>query len=68
MLTEEEGAEAIKYLQSLVGVDESDEGALEGWRMMSEENRIKTECVYLAIKKAYGVKVDPRGIRIDLNK
>ena len=36
---EQQGIKAIQYLQSLVGIDESNEEALTGWRDMSKSQK-----------------------------
>ena len=45
-LTEEKGIEAIRFLQKMNGIDESEEKARAGWRRMTDAERRITMNVY----------------------
>jgi hypothetical protein len=46
MIDEEKGIEAIIYLQSLAGIDESKEEARKGWASMNDSEKRHTLDVY----------------------
>ena len=46
---EQQGIRAIQYLQSLVGIDESEEDALNGWKDMSKYEKQNTMAAYSAL-------------------
>ena len=48
---EEEGVKAVIYLQALVGINETEESALKGWREMSYQEKKMTMEVYESFKK-----------------
>jgi len=52
-ITEEErqGMKMIQHLQSVVGIVESDEKALNGWRNLNEHERDITKRTYEIFKK-----------------
>ena len=51
-MDENEGIKAIIFLQSMAGIDESEEDAKKGWRGLSEAEREKTMEVYAMLKNA----------------
>ena len=48
---EQQGVKVIQHLQSLVGIDESDEDALIGWRKMSKGDKKFTLEFYNSLSK-----------------
>ena len=47
MLRDDQGTMAIIALQKMVGLDETEESALAGWRRMSSHEKKATENAYL---------------------
>lgn len=45
-MDEEEGVEAIQFLQGLAGIKESKEAARKGWSRMTDEEKSGTEKAY----------------------
>jgi len=53
MTTEEEGVEAIMWLQVIAGIKETEEQARNGWSLMSELEKEFTMKAYKSMKKLY---------------
>ncbi len=53
---EQQGISAIQYLQSMAGINESDDDALNGWRNMSPSDRKFTLSFYNSLTKKEEVK------------
>jgi hypothetical protein len=50
MLTEDEGVKAIQYLLNIFGLEEPEETSRINWNIMTDEQKIKTEESYNAMK------------------
>lgn len=48
MLSNEDGVKAIRFLQMIAGIDESEEVALKNWQAMPKQEKEQTERVYRA--------------------
>jgi hypothetical protein len=47
---EQEGVKAIQFLQKMVGITETDEDAIKGWRGMAEWEKTSTMAAYEQLK------------------
>lgn len=52
--SEADGIKAIIYLQSMLSIQETEEGARAGWARMSEDERRRTMDAYRAVSKLMG--------------
>lgn len=48
---EQEGVKAIQFLQNMVGITETDEDAIKGWRGMANWEKASTMAAYRQFSK-----------------